>query len=125
MITANVLNPNAVLNSFKIVNSLDFVPGSPLKLILQLFDDTEQLRFVPPTSAIVSIMITQTDNTQLSIVGSMNPDDRSLVTFQISGLQTTNLFGGNILLSIDLLGDGTDIQLGLVENVLSKLALNC
>lgn len=125
MITANVLNTAATLNSFKVINAVDFYPTSPLKLVLQIENTEEGIRFIPPNTAIVSMLVSQTDASDLAIVGTPFTDDRSIVTFQLTGNQTENLIGGNILLQIDMLGDGTDILVGLVQNVLQKLALSC
>lgn len=124
MIIANLLNPNASLNSFKIINSVEYVPGAPLTLIMQLFDDVEQLRYIPPTTARVSAVFNNVDNTTLSVLGTAFAQDGSMLTFSLSAAQTTNLFGGNILIQVDMQGDGTNVQQGIVQNVLGTVALN-
>lgn len=124
MLTANVLNSNATLNSFQVQSSIQFINGFTLTLNFQIYDTTEQLRYVPPATAVVTMIFNRADGTTLSKVATLNTSDRSMGTINFSAADTQQLIGGNALLSVDLLGDGTQVMQGLVLNALQKVTID-
>ena len=47
MIRARVLESSSTLNSFREIDSLEYITGTPFTLIVQLYDDQSGNRFIP------------------------------------------------------------------------------
>ena len=119
MITAKILNSAATLNNFKELNTLFFIPGSEVKLVLRLWDSQLDLRRVPPATAIVTADFTNRDLTTLSKVLVPLADDRSILTTTLEESETLNLISGRFTITEDTLGDTTSILLGFVNSGLT------
>lgn len=124
MFTANILNPNATVNSYKQVTSIDFIPGDKIKLAFQIIDPNEDLRYIPPSTAIVTFSFNKTDGTTLEVQATLMADDRSMGNLIISAAQSADLYGGNFFFSIDNLGDGTSVDDGVIYNGLNKITID-
>ena len=125
ILSAKLLNSDASLNSFRYVSSTDFFPGEDKTLKFQIFDQEEQIRYIPGSSAIVTFSFVKTDGTDLDKNASLNADDRSLATISLSQTETEDLVGGNVMISIDENGDGSVIYKGIAKYVLRRNADDC
>jgi len=124
MMTARVLNSNATLNSFKEIESLEFVPGTQASVVFRLYDTAEENRYIPPTAAVVKVTFNKIDGTELEKTASINADDRSICTVDLTEDETSEIYGGNALLTIDLAGDGAEVLKGLIYNMLRKQTID-
>ena len=123
MLAADVLSSDFELNKFDLIGSLSFIPGERAILAIRLKQPqrTDKLRFVPPVTALLNVTLNNTDGTQIVLAMANLPDDRSIWSGILTSAITANLSGGNFIFSLDVLGDGTLIQLGLVQNGLSLI----
>lgn len=121
MIIGKILNENATTNNYKFIESQEFLPGFAFTCTFQIFDDQMGLRYIPPVTNVVTIILNKTDGTQLEIVGTHNVDDRSMVTFEVTALQASTIYSGNFTFELDLLGNGTSVKAGIVERGLRKI----
>lgn len=122
MIKAKVLNSDAVLNNYKEIGSLEFINGEQKTLNIQLFETELNLRYVPPTTCVVTLLFNKSDGTTLSKTASvLDSGDRSLRTVSLSESETTTLIGGNVQISLDILGDATEIRKGIILNALVRI----
>lgn len=127
MLSAIIINEDAELNSFYDIGSLDFVPGSDVTLCLQLTKENKQPeRYIPPAAAELTLKFLQVDGSELSKSATLiDADDRSLWTLDLTAAETQELVGGNILISLDVLGDASQIELGVIANGLRRVSLTC
>lgn len=127
MIKGNVLNSDASLNNFIKIGALEFLAGDELVLVIQLENDQLGLRYIPVSTNITTATFNNSDGTTFDVVGVPLADDRSIITFTLTEVQTATLLGGNVKLSLDLLGDGTSIKIGMISSALSRIIIddNC
>lgn len=119
--TAKVLNSDASLNLWKEISTLEFIPGETVVLKLQIFNPNSGLRYIPPATTIMTVTFNNTDGSTLEKTASLNADDRSLATINLTPAETEELMGGNILFELDELGDGTVIKKGVIQYALSRV----
>lgn len=123
MLTAKILNSDATLNNFKEIGSLDFIPGTQAELFIRLFNSQLSLRYIPPATAIVKIFIDKSDGTVLEKTMSALSDDRSILSTTLEEAETEEILGGNFTLEVDILGDGSNIDKGIVLNGIRKVII--
>lgn len=122
MIKAKVLNSDAVLNNFKEIGSLEFINGEQKTLNIQLFETELNLRYVPPTTCIVTLTFNKSGGTTLSkVAGVLDSGDRSLRTVTLSEIETATVIGGNVQISLDILGDASEIRKGIILNAMVRI----
>lgn len=124
-LSAQILNSDASLNSFRVVGSISFIPGEDISASLRLLDTEENIRYIPPATNITTLKFNKTDGTVLEINPTHLADDRSIMQFSLTQAQTEELVGGVISFELDELGDGTQIKKGFLFNALSKLTEDC
>lgn len=123
---ADILNSDASLNSYFKIASLDFVPGGPADLVLQLKDLQKNLRFVPPVDAVLKITLNQLDGSTVEKTAViLDSGDRSLWKLELDGSDTEELLSGNFRFTLDLNGDESVLIQGLVQNGLRSLLMGC
>lgn len=122
MISAQILNTDATLNNFEELTSAEFIPGEQFRLVIRLLDTTKDLRYVPASSTILTLILQKTDGTELEKTATvLDAGDRSIQYVDISELESEDLLGGNIQLKLDIAGDGTNIRKGMIYNGLQKV----
>lgn len=124
MIQGQILNSQATLNNFKVIGAKEFIPGSQFTVFLRLFDTETELRYIPANTATKSIILTNLDGTETTILNAnitTLADDRSIMSFIIEESVSTNLAGGNFRFEIDVAGDSSIIEKGVVLNGLSRV----
>lgn len=125
MLSAKLLNSDASLNSFFEISSLDFVAGSQIDLALRLFDSQKSIRYVPPATASLKIFIQTADTEIEKTMSLIDSDDRSMWNTTLSESDTEDALGGSIRFELDVAGDGTNIQKGLILNALREITVEC
>ena len=120
LITANLINVQATLNNFFKVPSVNYIPGQPVTINFQIVDPVSGNRLVAGASGTCSVVFYNTDASQLTVPASMlfNPDDKSMWSVTLTGMQTQNINGGNFIINLDELGDGTKLDSGIINSVL-------
>jgi len=125
MIVARMLNSTATVNNFIEIGSLEFIAGEQITVYMRLYDTDLDLRYIPPATNITTVTLNKSDGTTFSKIAIHEFDDRSMIYFTLSEIETEDLLGGNLSLSLDLAGDGSNIRKGVAQNVLSRSILTC
>lgn len=121
MLTAQILNSDATLNNFIVTDSKGFIPGEQFDLVVRLRNSELDLRYTPPLTAIITFTFDNTDGTTLEKISApVDSLDISMQKTTIQEAESENIVGGNFSFKIDVLGDGTQIKKGIVENGLAK-----
>ena len=125
MLSAKILNSQASLNNFKEVKGVDFKLNDGLSLVFRIRDPELGDRFVPPTTAIVTLIFRNFDATTFTKVATVvDAQDASIQTVTLLPADTTQLYGGNVEFTVDLLGDGSKMLYGTICNALRKQAVS-
>lgn len=125
MIRAKLINSSATLNSFFELSSLSYVPGENVTLNLRIFDLQQNLRYIPPVAATMTLTFDNKDGTTLTKTATvLDSDDRSLWTVALSQAETAALGGSNIQVILDINGDASAINKTVLANSLSKINLS-
>jgi hypothetical protein len=122
MLTATVLNSSATLNSFYEIGSLEFIPGSQIRLVVKLLQSQTPnlLRFIPEDpAATLHLDMPLTDGTFDQVTMTAFSGDRSMWYADLSEAFTEDLASGNVTFTLDALGDGSVMMKGLIKNALS------
>lgn len=96
-----MLNEDATLNNFQDIGSAQFVPETPLKLVMRLLQTQRDLRYVPDVAATFSMDFQLSDGTILTKVPTfLDASDRSLLTVSLTALETELLIGQNLVVTV-------------------------
>lgn len=124
VLSAIVINPDATLNNFvpDPEGSVQFIPAGTVQFALQLMDPTKGIRYVPPSTAIITFTFNNADFTSFMQTSSfIDAGDRSLISISLSSMQTSNMIGGNLTFVVDVLGDGTELINGILYSGLQYI----
>lgn len=125
MIDAQLLNSDAVLNTYVVIPSLTYTPGENLRVVVQILKAIDQHRYIAPVGGIVTLTFTKEDESQLvKTPAVLNADDRSMWFIDLSPAETLALASNNFLVKLDVNGDGTLVYLTSVENGLIRTNLS-
>lgn len=118
MLSADVLNSDALVNNFEVINTLDFIPGADFTLVIRLKQPQQKdlLRYVAATGAALTLHLPKKDGTNLDVVMTAYADDRSMWQGTIAAADSEDLVSGNATLT---LVEGVKITLGWIENALA------
>jgi len=120
MLTGQILNSQATLNNYLRIGSLEFVPGESSTLVVKIINTQLGIRYILPSTAVVSFTFNKANNESETVTGNFFTDDRSIISTTLSSAVTSEILGGNFTMSLDLLGDGTDIKKVFVQNGLTR-----
>ena len=77
---------------------------------------------MPGAASIITFTFNDTNGNTISKVSSaVDSGDRSMRKMTFSEAESALLLGGGFSFEVDVLGDGTEIKKGLVQNALSKV----
>lgn len=128
MISARLINSEAVLNNFIYVDQYVYIPGETLDIAFRLYHREFEHRFIPTDpGAIVTLTfaVRSTPNTPLVITASsIDALDRSMWIASLTPAQTLDLAGSNIQVTLDALGDGSDLSMTVIQNALARTVLS-
>jgi hypothetical protein len=116
VIGGKILNSSATLNSFEVIQSIEFFPGEEIKLVIQLFQRQriDQLRFmVEDPAAILLLEIPNKDGTDATFTMTPLAGDSSIWSVTLDAEATSNLAGGNMVLTLTQ-NDSTSV--GVIQN---------
>lgn len=118
-----IINKDAQLNNFFEVGSARFVPGFPVKINMRLFNSELKLRHVPSAAATFAITLKNSDGTTISKVPTaLDAGDRSLLTMDLTGTETSLLIGQKFELVIT---DGSDTCIAVAPMGLQGVKGDC
>lgn len=124
MFNAKILNSDAITNNYKQIETLEFLNGTAATLKFQLFNQELALRYIPASTCVITVYFNLSDGTTLSKSGTMNSDDRSMVTVNLSATDTATILGGNIRFDLDINGDASVVYKGIILNALARILEN-
>lgn len=124
MLTARILNSEATLNDFFPLSSQTYVPGENVTVVIQLMQAQRGIRYVPPAGAVTTITLKNADETDFSVTASLvDASDRSMLRFVLTQAQSLALGSSNILIEVDLAGDGVTVYLAVIGNALIRTSI--
>jgi hypothetical protein len=120
MLSAQILDSHATVNSFEVIESLNFIPGEETTLVLRLYQPQrrDKLRWVAGATATLTLHIPQADGTELELAATPMVGDFSIWSVLLTEAQTAEFIGGNFTFE---LVEGTVTTLGYVQNGLSLI----
>jgi len=128
MILSQVLNSEASLNAFFEISQITYVPGENMVIVVRLIDRERGIRYVadnPAAIVTLSFEINSTPAVPLDVVAvEVAPLDRSIWRVSLSVAQVMDLAGSNIQVTLDKLGDGTEICRTVLRNILRRTTLS-
>jgi len=121
MLTATILNSDATLNNFINISTKNFIPGEAFRLVFRIINlELSGIRYTPASTNITTVMLTNQDGTHFHKIATMFTDDRSINYIDLTSEETAELEGGNLIISLDLLGNESNIRKALVQNALAR-----
>lgn len=121
ILTLKVLNDDAALNNWTDEGGTkEIIRGSDSKIILQLFQVEKKIRYVPISSAVITMVLMNSDGTTITKTASFPiSDDRSIVEFDISASDTTGLISQNIVATVV---EGLSTNIALLQQGLQMIS---
>lgn len=122
MLAVQLINDSPQLNSWFKITSVAYIPGENVNINFQLQDVDSGIRYMPPTAATVTVGFKKSDGTTTTKTATklFASDDRSLWTVALVPADTNVIVGQNIIVSVDVLGNGSNIQQAIGNNLLAK-----
>lgn len=126
MIAVQLLNDEAALNSFSVIEAKEYVPGDDIKINFQILDPQSGNRLMADGAATMQVVFELSDGTELTKDATFlfDAEDKSMWQVELTATDTMNIVGGNFKVVLDFLGDTTDIRMGMAYNVLSKITFD-
>lgn len=125
MISAKILNSDAILNNYKFLTSINYVPGETVILNIKIFNPQLDIRLIPVVAATMTMTFKKSDGTDLvKVATKIDAGDRSMWTVTLTGAETLLLASSNIQIDLDTLGDATIISKTVIRNGLSKILIS-
>lgn len=102
MLTLHILDKDSSLNNLTKLPNLEFVGGEDVEAIIQIIQSSKDLRYIPESGATFEIVLKKSDMSDLTIIPiyKFDPDDRSVLTFNIDSLDSLDLISQNLILKI-------------------------
>jgi len=116
MLIAHVLNSSATVNDYDVISTLNFIPGSSIKLVIQLKQpQNKNLRYFTEAGATLTVKLPKTDGTTLDVTMTALAD-LSMWSGDIDAADTEDLVGGNMTFT---LVEGLVTTQGWAQNALA------
>lgn len=101
ILSLHVLNEDATLNNFINIGSARAVKGSTAKLMLQLIQPDKKIRYIPSATSVITMDFVNSDTSQILKTASFPfVDDRSIVEFDLSSMDTVGIISQNLIVKI-------------------------
>jgi hypothetical protein len=124
-LSLNILNSDCTLNAFQIMSSASVVGGETAEVVMQLWQPSKKLRYVPAAGATFSVDLLRSDGTVLVKVPTLKfpDDDRSVLLLSLSASETAVLISQNLILKVT---EGPNVSIAILQMGLQKVSLvNC
>lgn len=106
VLSAKVLSDVNSVNSFEYVGQLEVVEGDPFTLYFQLMDSSKDLRYVPASSATLSVVLTNIDTAKRVTRSATQPYPGDLSIWALSVLASDPIAAGTITAKLTLVESG-------------------
>ncbi len=117
MLKAEILNSDASLNNFEVINTLEYIAGSSFTIFLQLVQpQRDSLRYMTAGAATLTLNLPKKDGTTLDLAMTAMMGDSSIWSCDVTALDSAELASGNA--SFELI-EGATTTLGYIENALA------
>ena len=122
MLSGQILNSNATLNNFIVIDAKEFIPGEEFKLQIRIINnELNGLRYIPPNTCITKFTFNDTNGNTFQKTATKLTDDRSIMSMTIEESESEILQSGTITFEIDELGNGTKITKGIIQGALVRI----
>jgi hypothetical protein len=122
VLTLDVVSSNPQLNSHSLGKVFSFASGQTAKVILRLWQADKKIRYIPDPAAVITVDLKRSDNTILTKTCAFTfADDRSIVEFELSELETAQVIGQNLVVKIV---EGLDTKFAVLQFGLQKVILD-
>lgn len=119
LLTAKPINSDGTTNIFEYIGVWEVIRGEKATFKCQLFQTERDLRYVPASTATVDFIFMQADgSTTTTKSATIDANDRSIVSVDLTAAETTDLRGGNVKFQVDVADDDSDLITGILDNVL-------
>ena len=118
-LSLQVLNSDAILNSFQDIGILKFTNGDDVVLIMRLWQPDKNIRYIPASGATITCDFKKSDNTTIAKTATIPfADDRSIIQFTLSNTETPDIITQNLLVEVD---EGGSISHAFKQSVIQKV----
>jgi len=122
VLTLDVVSSNPQLNSHSLGKVFSFASGQTAKVILRLWQADKKIRYIPDQAAVITVDLKRSDNTILTKTCAFTfTDDRSIIEFELSELETSQIIGQNLVVKIV---EGLDTKFAVLQFGLQKVILD-
>jgi hypothetical protein len=122
MLTLDIVSQNPQLNSHNISKVAKFVGGETVKVIMRLWQVEQGIRYIPSAAAVITVDLKKSDNTTLTKTCSFTfADDRSIIEFSMTALESAAVIGQNLVVKIV---DGADTKFALLQYGLQRVKVD-
>jgi len=122
VLTLDVVSSNPQLNSHSLGKVFRFASGQTARVILRLWQADKKIRYIPDQTAVITVDLKRSDNTILTKTCAFTfTDDRSIVEFELSALETSQIIGQNLVVKIV---EGLDTKFAVLQFGLQKVILD-
>jgi len=110
MLSGTVLNSDATLNNFQVIDQLEIFRGEEINAQFRIENRQLEIRYIPDVGAVVTFTFNTSSGT-IDKVATLNTDDRSMATVNLSEAETAELLSGDIKFTVV---EGTVTKKGLI-----------
>lgn len=131
MLKIKILKEQLTLNNFSYAEQKEYVPNLPFVLKVQISDSETLQRLIPGTSAKMNALFQKRDGSTMTKAMAMifNPDDRSMWSVSLTGVESNDIVGSNVQFDLDFIGnstvsdlsDATDLRVGMGYSIIAKV----
>lgn len=119
MLTLDIVSKLPQLNSFFVTKNQAFASGETVKVIMRLWQSERNIRYIPISSAVITVDLKKSDNTVLTKTCAFTfADDRSIIEFNLTAVESAAVIGQNLVVKIV---EGSEVQIALLQFGLSKI----
>lgn len=125
MINAILINSTASLNDFFQISGISYVPGTNLTVNFRLMQSERDLRYIEPNvNAVITVKALDIDGNEVVKTATfIDQLDRSLLSISFTQEETEELNGGNLVVTLDVAGDQSELYITVIQGALSKTTI--
>jgi hypothetical protein len=118
MLSLEILNKDATLNTFMIKSTFNFVSGETAKIVMRLMQPDLKIRYIPDVAAVITVPLKRSDDTTLTKTATFPfADDRSIIQIELSAAETALVISQNLLVSVT---EGANVTIATLPFGLSR-----
>lgn len=122
-LTLQVLNADATLNDFNVIDVQKFSGGADVDFVFRLLQPDKKLRYVPVSGSTISIQFKKSDNTSITKTGTfIFADDRSVFKVSLTSVESATVITQYIKA---VLNEAGVISHAILEGAIQRVSPTC